>query len=143
MSLAGGWVKGDLVVSKIVHNNVLGKGDEGVVRGPSSNPSAQDAGDRVCVSFGTQKGNINMLASSQIKGVKLAGSWIKNDVVISKIKHREIEVSDKGTIVGPSSNPKAPDADKRVCVDFGNTKGTLNMLATTQIEQPLPGGLAR
>jgi len=140
--LAGGWVKGDLVLSKIAHN-ALSKGDEGQVRGPSTNPSAADASDRVCVNFGKEKGNINMLATSQIKGVKLAGNYVKGDAVISKIKHREVDVGDKGIVVGPSSNPKAADADKRVCVDFGNAKGTLNMLASSQIEQPLPGGFAK
>lgn len=137
--LAGGWVKGDKVVSKIKHN-ALSIGDEGMVKGPSTNPGAQDASYRVCVYFGKEKGNINMLASSQIKGIELAGSWVKGDKIVSKIKHRDVEIGDKGTIVGPSSNPKAADADKRVCVDFGNGRGTLNMLATSQIEQPLHGG---
>lgn len=139
VTLAGGWMKGDVVASKIKHNS-LQVGDEGVVKGPSSNPRAPDASSRVCVYFGREKGHINMLARMQIKGVKLAGSWVKGDVVVSKIKHKEVEIGDTGTVVGPTSNPKAADANNRVCVDFGPSKGSLNMLALSQIELPLPGG---
>lgn len=141
LTLAGGWTKGDRVVSKIKHNS-LQVGEEGVVKGPSSNPKAPDAASRVCVYFGKENGQINMLATMQIRGIKLSGSWVKGDVVVSKIKHKDVEVGDKGTVVGPSTNPKATDADNRVCVDFG-PRGSLNLLSQTQIELPLPGGWAK
>ena len=63
--LAGGYRKGDRVMSLIAHEKVQ-KGDVGTVVGPSENNAAADRADRVSVDFGDDKGKWNFHAGSQI-----------------------------------------------------------------------------
>jgi len=67
-SLAGGWTKGDKVVSLIdfAKQSVV-KGDVGTVIGPCARDDLADKADRVRVDFGAGKGLVNILAKTQIK----------------------------------------------------------------------------
>ncbi len=63
LELPGGYSVGDKVVSTIVHSNgskKLSIGDVGTVGGPSTNPSAADAAQRVTVHFPSYGGSVNM-----------------------------------------------------------------------------------
>jgi hypothetical protein len=147
--LAGGFQKGDRVRSLIDHapNNVK-VGDEGTVVGPSNDPSAGDADEHVCVDLGHGKGRVNFVGSPlNLEHVPLAGGFQKGDRVRSLIDHapNNVKVGDEGTVVGPSSNPSAADADEHVCVDWGSGKGRVNFFAyPCNLEHvPLAGGFQK
>ena len=117
--------------------NVHKKEAEAVV-GPSTNPSAADADKRVCVDMGHGKGRVDYVADlKNLEHVPLAGGFQKGELVRALIAHApmNVKVGDEGTVVGPSNNPSAADADKRVCVDMGPGKGRVNYLASSNTEQ--------
>ena len=69
-TLAGGYSIGDKVVSTIEHSSGssgISPGSEGVVLGPSTNPSVADSDERVGVQFDGMK--MNMAVVTQIKAV--------------------------------------------------------------------------
>ena len=69
-TLAGGYSIGDKVVSTIEHSSgssSISPGSEGVVLGPSTNPSAADSDERVHVQFDGMQ--LNMAVVTQIKAV--------------------------------------------------------------------------
>ena len=101
--LAGGFQEGDRVRSLFAHDKV-GIGDVGTVTGPSSNQKAADQADRVNVDFGSDKGQFNFIAKSQIEHVRLAGGFQKGDRVRSLFSHGTVGIVDVGTVTGPCSD---------------------------------------
>jgi len=142
--LTGGFQKGDRVKSLVDHAATLVlQGDEGTVVGTCSDDDLADKATRLCVDFG--KARADMVATSEIEHVLLAGGFQKGDRVNSLIDHSAIHLvkGDVGTVVGPGTN-KVIDQAERVCVDFGVGKGKANMLATRLIEPaPLAGGFQK
>ena len=98
---------------------------------PSADPSVAGATGRVSVDFGEGKGKVNILANSQIELEPLAGGYRRGDRVRSLIEHepRNVAKGDTGVVVGPCEDLKASNAAGRVCVDFGEGKGKVNILA--------------
>ena len=79
-----------------------------------------------------------------VRGALLAGGWQKGDRVRVLVGYapQNVNVGDEGTVQGPSKNPSAADAHKRVHVDMGAGKGIINFLGATQLEgAPLAGGV--
>ena len=86
MPLAGGYAKGDKVVSQINlshHTGTVKVGDVGTVEGPCNNAALPTPDRRLFCSF-PNLSNVNM-TTSQIKGVPLAGGYAKGDKVVSQI----------------------------------------------------------
>ena len=138
--LAGGFQKGDRVISQIDHtsSNVV-KGDVGIVIGPAP-LTIDDHAQRVCVDFGSGKGYINnVLVETQIGHVPLAGGFQRGDRVISLLDYAGVHVvkGDMGTVVGPCSDHDLVDKAKRVCIEFEAGKGRVDMLAASNIEHVL------
>ena len=141
ITLASGYRRGDRVTAAIAHDKVA-VGDAGTVVGPCSSQSA-DKADRVCVEFDGGKGQINYLASSQIKLITLASGYRRGDRVTAAIAHDKVAVGDAGTVIGPCSNQGNEHA-QRVCVEFDGGKGQINYLASTQLSLiTLAGGYRR
>eukprot|EP01047_Picozoa_sp_COSAG01_P050890 COSAG01_NODE_5190_length_4422_cov_4.461022_1_plen_776_part_10 len=142
--LVGGYKVGDKVVSKIAFTGVAGSfkcGDEGTVKGPSSDPSCADADQRMNCVFPAHNG-INLLPSHicrqgtaeaqlYMPGAQLVGGYKVGDKVLSKSMHTcadgSLHVGDEGTVKGPSSN--ATDADQRMYCVFPAYNG-INVLPT-------------
>ena len=51
----------------------------------------------------------------------------------------QISIGDKGTVLGPSTNSSASDADRRIQCMFSQKKSSINMLVS-EIRPPLPKG---
>jgi hypothetical protein len=150
--LAGGYQKGDRVVS-LIDKNTIKKGDVGTVLGSCTDDSAADKADRVSVDFGEGKGRASMHAMLQLEHV-LAGGFHTGDRVVSLVNFNKrdghfrraaavISKGELGTVVGPCTNKSAADKSARVSVDFGEGKrraNYLNYLAIHLEHAPLAGG---
>ena len=141
--LAGGYCKGDQVVSLIDHDNIC-KGDAGVVTGPCVNETVSVREQRLLVDFGDGKGLLNIIASTQLKHAPLVGGYCKGDKVVSLIDNENICKGDAGVVTGPCVKETLSDREQRLLVDFGDGKGLLNIIASTQLKHaPLAGGYCK
>ena len=145
--LAGGFEKGDCVVSKIAHSDGQGElkvGDVGTVDGPCSNSSCSDASERLHCSFPSISIDI---PASALKHAPLAGSFAKGDRVVSMVAHSgvhgELKVGDTGAVEGPCSSSGCLDARERLHCSFRRGVISMNMLPSELKHAPLVGSFAK
>ena len=122
---AGGFAKGDCVVSQIASNHANGAlavGDVGTVNGPCKNLCCPDATERVNCSF-PNNSNIDVYLI-ELRHAPLAGGFAKGNHVVSKIAFEHangtLAVGDVGTVNGPCKDLSCPDAYERVNCSFEN-----------------------
>mmetsp|Transcript_31162 Transcript_31162/g.57094 ORF Transcript_31162/g.57094 Transcript_31162/m.57094 type:complete len:579 (+) Transcript_31162:2-1738(+) len=140
--LAGGFVVGDVVESLIDHEGYMSKGDVGKVLGPSADPSAKGAADRVSVEFQPIGKACNVIATKHVTKRVFAGGFVTGDFVVSLVDHTGfVSKGDVGKVLGPCADPSASKAADRVSVAFQPIGRPCNVIAATQIKkQVLAGG---
>ena len=156
LDLPAGFQAGDPVFSQINYKKGAFNcriGCRGVVLGACNNMTGSNWQMRLCCEFDDFKGfPINMLPSqlthTLIEQPTIPGGFAVGDVVYSLIYHtskedQSIQPGCRGSVVGPCSHNASPN-EARVCCNFENYEGWINMLVTQlSAELPaIPGGFA-
>ena len=91
-------------------------GDEAVVEGPCSTSAMADAAARVVIRLRKNGEQYNAHATTQIQKHRLAGGYVRGDVVESTQSFQTMEVGDEAVVEGPCSNSAVADAAERVVI---------------------------